>query len=91
MKTTEQAWIGRVLQSRAHGSTYILVAMRGGPCEFNGVRYSWGYYGRSQQGGGHKHKAYAHDAKTGAIYRTRDMLKRLATIRAEASAAGGAL
>lgn len=58
---TEAQWIGKVLQTREYGSTYIPVASRGG-LTVDGVQYSWTYYGRSQWGGGHTHKAYAHDA-----------------------------
>jgi hypothetical protein len=58
---TEAQWISKVLQTRYHGSVYIPVASRDG-LTVGDVRYSWTYYGRSGQGGGHKHKAYAHDA-----------------------------
>ena len=58
---TEAQWISKVRQTRSHGSTYIPVASRDG-LTVGDVTYSWTYYGRSEQGGGHKHKAYAHDA-----------------------------
>jgi hypothetical protein len=65
-------WRQKVRQTRAHGACYIPAASRDGLTE-NGIRYSWQYYGRSAQGGGHKHKAYAHDAETGATIRSKDL------------------
>ena len=78
MKTPTQMtpaeWSGTVQQSRMYGSCYIRVADRGG-LTARGVSFSWCYYGRSYQGGGHKMKAYAHD-QAGKIVRTK-MLRAL--------------
>jgi hypothetical protein len=65
-------WISLVTQTRNHGSCYVKVAHQDGETIGN-VVFSWRFYGRSQQGGGHKHKAYAHRLSDGSIVRTRDL------------------
>lgn len=61
---TPGMWAARVRQSRRYGSTYIPVASRGG-LTVGEIAFTWTFYGRSQQGGGHKHKAYARYSITG--------------------------
>ena len=54
-------WIGYVGTTRTYGSTYIHMVDRGGldaVLDGRAVRFDWGWYGRSSQGGGHKHKAH---------------------------------
>lgn len=78
-------WRRRVSQTRNYGSCYIPVASRAGLVVGN-VRYSYRYYGRSAQGGGHKHKAYAHRVSDGSIVKTRDLTRE----EFAGAAAGGA-
>ncbi len=63
---TEAQWIGKVLQTRTHGSCYIPVASRHGMV-IEGIMYAWRPYGRSAEGGGNKHKAYAHDSSGNSV------------------------
>jgi hypothetical protein len=81
---TVREWIGKVAQTRQYGETYIPVASRGG-LTAGGIRFSWSYYGKSEQGGGHKHKAYAHDAETGEIVRSSTLRKLAAAIGQQAA------
>ena len=65
-------WINLVEQTRSYGACYVRVAYRdGGTC--GNVVFSWTYYGRSYEGGGHKHKAYAHRISDGTIVRSKDL------------------
>ena len=73
-------WIGRVNQTRAYGITYIPVASRGGLVVFNAVEFGWSWYGRSQQGGGHKHKAWARWVEAGKPVPSRMLSRLLSTV-----------
>lgn len=69
----EKEWIFLVRKTRRYGSCYIPVDSREW-LTAQGVRYTWRPFGRSAQGGGHKHKAYALDM-LGAPIPSKDLRK----------------
>lgn len=75
-------WAGYVADTRnkhGDGSCYVHAVERG-PArswEYAGMRFTWTSWGRSINGGGHKHKAYCHYAATGNVMRTKDMMRRI--------------
>lgn len=58
-------WLGRVLDTRTYGVTYVHTSMRNNyayACVhvFKDITFTYRGYGKSLIGGGHKYKAYAH-------------------------------
>lgn len=58
-------WAQLVIQTRAYGHCYVPAQLREDRANYSldksgkMYEYKWTAYGRSLQGGGHKHKAYA--------------------------------